>query len=326
MKVLSLKNKQKMPIRLTILFLFFTSQFCMAQQVVVHAALDSNTILLGDQVNLNIIVNQVKDKSNITGVDLSPLEEVEEIEVVNISNWDTTATAKELILRKSITLTSFDSGYYYIPQIPIRYDEFGLQRSAQTPRLGLAVNTIPPLDSIQIAPNKDIIEEPLKFEDFIPAIATILGLLLLGFLIRYFWRRKQAEPVPPPPEIIVPAHEIALTQLGSLQEAKLWQQGKVKEYQSQLTHIVREYIENRYDIQALESTTDQILKQLKRVDFDKDWKQKVREMLQMADLVKFAKAEPPADFHARMMTTAEKFVLATKKKEVIMENEGTENE
>lgn len=312
-----------MSIRLTIFFLFFTFHFCAAQQVAVHAQLDSNAILLGDQIKLNIFVNIPKEKTQVKMVDLAPLEKVKELEVLNISKWDTTVAAKEYILRKSITLTSFDSGYYFIPQLPIKYEEFGLDRVAKTPQLALAVNTIPPMDSLQIAPNKEIIEEPLRLEDFIPMFATIFGLLLLGFGIRYFWKRRQAEPAPPPPEIIIPAHEIALTQLGSLQNAKLWQQGKVKEYQSQLTHIVREYIENRYGIQALESTTDQILKQLKRVDFDSDWKNKVREMLQMADLVKFAKAEPPADFHGRMMDTAEKFILATKKKVVLREEDKT---
>ena len=107
------------------------------------------------------------------------------------------------------------------------------------------------------------------------------------------------------------AHEIAIEQLQALRAAQLWQKGAVKEYQSRLTRVIREYLENRYEVNALESTTEQILQELKQVDFNSDWKDKLREMLQMADLVKFAKAEPPADFHGRMLDNAEAFVRAT---------------
>ena len=268
---------------------------------------------IGDQIKLHIIVNQPQDRVFIESVDLSPLEKIEELEVLNVSPWDTTKAASELILQKSILFTSFDSGYYFIPPIPVNYKEFGLKRVGQTDQLAIAVNTIPPADSIQLVPIKPIIEEPLKLEDFIFIIGAILLFALIVVLLRYFWKRKQKEPAPPTPEIVLPAHEIALTALTQLKDKRLWQQGKVKAYQSELTHIVREYLENRYGIAALESTTDEIVRQLQKVDFDGDWQSKVQEMLQMADLVKFAKAEPPADFHARMMQYAEQFVIKTKK-------------
>lgn len=306
--------------------LLFFQTFSFAQSVAVHAELDTNAMLIGDQIRLNLIVNQPEEKAVIETVDLSVLEKREELEVLNVSPWDTTKAASELILQKSILLTSFDSGYYFIPSIPITYKEFGLQRTLQTEELALSVNTIAPLDSLQLIPIKPIIEEPLKLEDFIPIIGTIAIIGFIVWLIWYFWVRRKKEELPPPPEIVLPAHEIALNALTQLKGERLWQQGKVKAYQSELTHIVREYLENRYDVAALESTTDEILRQLRKVDFDKDWQDKLREMLQMADLVKFAKAEPPADFHGRMMNYAERFVIETKKsplEEVKEEEEGS---
>ena len=115
-----------------------------------------------------------------------------------------------------------------------------------------------------------------------------------------------------------------MTALGKLKEEKLWQQGQVKEYQSRLTYIIREYLENRYEVPALESTTEEIQRSLKQVDFDSSWKDKLSNILQVADLVKFAKAKPPVDFHDQVWKEAEDFVLATKKKPVILEEEGEE--
>ena len=88
-----------------------------------------------------------------------------------------------------------------------------------------------------------------------------------------------------------------------------------------MTYIIREYLENRYEIPALESTTDEILRSLKDVDFDESWKHKLQNILQVADLVKFAKAKPPADFHNKVLQEAEDFVIATKVKPIIVESE-----
>ncbi len=102
--------------------------------------------------------------------------------------------------------------------------------------------------------------------------------------------------------------------MTELKKSKLWQQGEVKAYQSQLTFIVREYLDGRYNIQALESTTHEILTQLNPIHLSEDWKSKLKEMLELADLVKFAKAEPPIEAHDRLMNYAEDFVMTTQQK------------
>ncbi|MFQ5446939.1 MAG: hypothetical protein ACE5FF_08395, partial [Saprospiraceae bacterium] len=93
---------------------------------------------------------------------------------------------------------------------------------------------------------------------------------------------------------------------------KRWQKGQLKAYHSQLTHIVREYLENRYGIRALEETTDEILHQMRNMNMGDMLTEKMTALLQTADLVKFAKAHPPADYHDRAMTMAETFILETK--------------
>lgn len=86
----------------------------------------------------------------------------------------------------------------------------------------------------------------------------------------------------------------------------------MKEYHSELTYILREYLESRYGIQALEQTTSEILEQLREADFDKSHSVNLASLLQTADLVKFAKAQPPVEFHEQAMLDAEIFIRATK--------------
>jgi len=121
-----------------------------------------------------------------------------------------------------------------------------------------------------------------------------------------------------------PAHEIALTKLKKLEDKQLWQKGQLKEYQSELTYIVREYLEKRYGIQALESTTAEIITELKNEDISEGHKKQLSEMFNMADMVKFAKATPPLDIQSKLLNEAESFVFNTKR-EIIAEPEKPED-
>lgn len=289
-----------------VFFCFFTLH--LQAQINATAALDSTNLLIGDQVQLHVQVKHSTD-IQVNDLDVTVLEEAEGFEVNQVSAWDTLGTG---LLQKNITIQSFDSGYHFIPPIPILYNRNGESQKVTTRRLAFSVNTIAQ-DTLQLAPIKPIEEEPRKLEDYIWLIAGVLALALLIGLIRYLMKRKDAETPVIIPEVKLPAHEIALQQLAALKAEGLWQKGEIKTYHSRLTRIIREYLENRYDIQALEMTTHQILDQLAGLDFDDAWRDRLQEMLQAADLVKFAKAEPAVEFHERMMEYAEQFVEETKK-------------
>ena len=101
------------------------------------------------------------------------------------------------------------------------------------------------------------------------------------------------------------------------------EKGKVKEYQTELTFVIREYLENRFDIQALESTTSEVIADLEDKDFDTKQASTLSRILQIADLVKFAKATPSAELHESFLDDAENFVSETKLE--IIESEGDGN-
>ncbi len=163
-----------------------------------------------------------------------------------------------------------------------------------------------------IAPLLPIIKEDKTWRDWIWIVYLLVALLVLIALAYYFWKRSQiVEEEEIVEEIIRPAHEVALEQLNDLQRQQLWQNGKIKEYQSKLTYTIREYLENRFGIQALESTTREINDSLRSVDFDPKQTQKLNNILQVADLVKFAKANPEESIHEEFMNHARTFVKET---------------
>ncbi len=290
------------------------SSFTYGQQVV--AEVDSAHIMIGDHLNFYLKIKGADGVENPTA-DLNTLDTMQAFEIVKENEWEKIGADANALYQKHLTITSFDSGYYYIPSIKVQFDNGNKKVRQNTQRIQLAVIT-PQIDSLHIRTIKNIVAEPITLADFMPLILSVLGFLLLCLIGYFVYKRISNKPVE---EVYVapkPPHEIALNKLKALSEKELWQQGLLKEYQSELTYIVREYLEKRYEIQALESTTAEIIKELKNEDISEEHKTQLSDMFRMADMVKFAKATPPVDTQSKLLHEAESFVSNTKK-EVIAE-------
>jgi hypothetical protein len=124
---------------------------------------------------------------------------------------------------------------------------------------------------------------------------------------------KKNKPLLPTRTSIEPAHVIALRNLDLLKEAKLWQQGQVKQYYTNLTDIIRIYIEQRFEVPAMEQTSDEILASLRKIAIeDESCFAALKEILLLADLVKFAKALPLPNENESNILNAYLFVNHTK--------------
>jgi len=290
-----------------LIFLFFVKSA--SAQVSVKATVDSTQMLIGDHIRLHVEVSQPQ------GVQVQPLNPVvpegSAIEFLGQGKWDTLQPGgTQIRLRKDLVFTAWDSGYQRVPPIPIVSLQGGRLDTVFTNDIPIQVK-MPQADTT-LADIKPIIEEPANWQDYLPHIAAIGVLLAVILWILLLRKQKARQILPPPPLVVLPPHEIALQKLEVLKKQKRWQQGLVKEYHSELTYIVREYLENRFGIRALEQTTDEILGQLRKSDFDRLLSDKLMSLLQTADLVKFAKAEPPSDFHDRAMMYVEEFIFETK--------------
>lgn len=283
-------------------------------QVQVTTEFNTNNILIGDQVTLKISVSPQPGIS-IQNIDYSAINTVEGLELLSSKAPDTLILGgKTWMMTQELTLTSFDSGYYFIPPVTVHFLEGSRADSAKSSDLALLVSTIPNIsDSTQLAPIKNIIDEPLALSDAIPWLMGLL--ILIGLLIGINYLRKRPakeKPAPEEPVIIIPPHITALENLAALQNEQLWQNGEIKAYHSRLSHIVRSYLEGRYHIPALESTTYEIMQSLqKQSDLPEQGMENLRKLLETSDLVKFAKAEPDPGIHDLLFEQAKAFVKAS---------------
>ncbi len=292
----------------------------MAQIVSVDARLDSNEIVIGDQVGLNIEVK--KNKNDIVKFPVFSDSLTHDIEIISKSPIDSVwlKDEKKVLLRQKLVVTAFDSGLYYIPPL-----EFLLVTQHAVDTINSRSNYLVvhpfPLDTTKtIRDIKAVEKAPVSFSELYPYILGVIFTgFLIWFLIYYVKKKKKHEPIIGKPKIEEPAHLVALRELDTLKSEKLWQRKEVKLYYSRLTEIIRKYIEKRFKIMAMEQTSDEIL-----IEFEgqevlslEDFKL-LREMLVLADFVKFAKAAPEPDENESHFENAYKFVNNTKYQEQVI--------
>jgi hypothetical protein len=154
--------------------------------------------------------------------------------------------------------------------------------------------------SEQIKPIKPPINTPVTLKELLPWVAMGVGAWFLGtFIYALVWMQRQKRR---DPEVFTlkpqePAHVIAFRELDRLKEKKLWESGAVKEFYTRLTEITRSYIERQYGIPAMERTTHDILGAFRKVNTENGiLDEMLSGLLELADLVKFAKEDPlPVD-------------------------------
>lgn len=293
--------------------------------IVVSAAIDSTTLMIGDQTDLHLRVTQEAGERVEWPVFGETLQEG--IEIVDRTIVDTlTMSDGRLQLNQYLTLTSFKDSLFAIDPIAFASgaDTFWTE--------GLAINIVQPFEvdsTLAITDIKDIERAPIWWWGIIRWILLAIGCLLLAVGLYYLWkwyeRNRKPEEEPIHPDLLRPADEVALEKLDAIKAQKIWKDGKVKEYQTDLTDVVREYIGRRFEVQSTEKTSDETLREMEIIlvkgqsdkvlctkEEGKALYEKLRHMLQLADLVKFAKWHTTPDENENALTTAYEFVNETK--------------
>ena len=267
--------------------LLFISAISFAQKPMVKAEIDTTNIRIGEQFNLKISIDETQNV-------ILPKLELTGLEIIDSTKTD---TLENSLIRKYI-LTGFDSGAFYIPEQQI----FIKNQAYFTDSLLVNVATIA-IDTTQVKkfPIKSIKSEPYTFDDFKIYLYLLLdAIAIIGFWIYWFVIRKQKQRKEEETYKVLPPYEEAIYKLNELDEKLLWQNNKVKEYYSELTEIIRGFIERELKVPALENTTDEILEALKNfedaetIQVSKETLKTLQELLHEADLVKFAKSKPLA--------------------------------
>ena len=269
----------------TLFFLLLVSTLTYSQKVSV--AIDTTNIRIGEQFLFKIVI---KDTANV--IFPEKLENLNKLEVVKDIKID---TFKNSLIKKYL-MTGFDSGAFYIPTQQI----FIKNRAYLSDAVLINVATVSVDTTKQkMFPIKTIQPEPLVYDDFKPYLIWVfLALLLIGLLIYYFKTRKKPEIKEIDTVNTLPPFEEALEKLQELDNKLLWQNNEIKKYYSELTEIIRVFIEKELEIPALEITTFELVSLLsdyntpKNINITKETVRKLDALLQEADLVKFAKSTP----------------------------------
>lgn len=288
-----------------------------AQNVTVNAEIDSCQRLIGEQAKITLEVT-ANTGSRIV-LPTFDKEIVEGIEIVHRAEPDTQYfnDKKRIEITETYTVTSFDSSLYVIPPFEVLVDG----DPYFSKELAMAVYMMP-IDTTNLESffgPKDIWRTKLSWDDIEESFWMLLLLLLLGsafawVLIRYLNNKPIIRIVKIQPKL--PSHVVALKEIERIKTDDRWRAGgQSKEYYTELTDAIREYLNDRFGFNATEMTTGEIVDNLMRVS-DKETIKELEELLVMADLVKFAKFEPPMNENDRNILNAIEFVNRTKLAEV----------
>ena len=264
------------------------------------ALLDTNSILIGEQINFNI-------NNPISETEVWPTYDeflADGIEIIKQGKLDT----NENLISQNFIITVWDSGSYYIP--PISFSE-----NSKTQGLLLNVQTVILEEGAELKDIKQPMIAPIGWSDIWPWLVGIIVLALIIFLLKKYVFNKKDEVKIEKPKVIIPADITAIQQLTALDEAQVWQAGNIKQYYTELSEIIRRYTENRFNFIALELATDEIISELKS-KVNNEQLASITILLQRADLAKFAKSKPDENENKESMQLAKHFVGQTKEKQI----------
>lgn len=286
-------------------------------QVTVDAKLDSAGIFIGQRIGLTLEVSADADKE----VELPEWDSLQQVapglEFVCAEKADTNFLndGKRMMLSRRYYFTSFDSALYLIPEMKVKV----AGKDYSSKRLALKVLTldVDTLHADSIFGIKEELAPPFEWAEWRQVLWFFLLALLIGGLLGYvIYRLKTNKPIirrirnkkrQPP-------HKVAMQKIEQIKEEKIWQSEDSKEYYTQLTDTLRNYIKERYGFNAMEMTSYEIIQRLQEVN-DEEAINELRELFQTADLVKFAKYSTLINENDRNLVNAIEYINQTKQEE-----------
>ena len=273
---------------------------CDAQAVSLKGRISVDTILVGQPFDYQLLLTVPKDYN----VDWKRFGDTlsKSIEIIKEGELTTTPVenSDNVLMKQQLTLTTFDTGYVYVPEIDIYYSK-SLQDSVRyklhTMEKELYVKTVAVDTTQAFLPINGVMKQYVTAKEVLPWAAIVIAVVGILYLIYYLQKHKKTQQ----PVVIekkkptIPAIVTARAKLADMKDNELWNSLKVKDYYTDLTDIAREYLEGQFEIDAVEMTTDEIMKEVNALNLQEFVKMKLQDTLITADLVKFAKANPSKD-------------------------------
>ena len=294
-------------------FIISASMALQAQQAEAMSTLDKGVIRIGEQSVLTLSVKA--PKGLLVNWPLIGDTIMKEIEILDKSAIDTVADGEYNNYVQKLTITSFDSGYYAIPPFVFHIKTHDGTDMVETEALLYEVHTVTVDTTANIKNIKSLAKMPVVFREIVPYLVgvVLLAALTLGAIYLTKQLRKKKKVV----DIIIPKVKIspykyAIEEFNKLIESKLWQKGEIKEYYFRITEILREYVGGEFDIDAPEMLTYEVVAALQHSGKVESGNiEKIKNMMELSDMVKFAKYIPEESHHETIIHDAIDFVNDT---------------
>ena len=309
---------------LSILLATIFANISFAGEISVKATLEPNEILIGQQATYKLeLIQPATEKvswpqfSDTLATNVQILEKLK-TDTAKISDGRISITTEYLV-------SSYDSGFYYVPEFLF---ETATEKVTSNP-VGLTVNTVQVNEQTDdINAEKNIMSAPFSWIELARwsgiGLAAVLIIAIIVLLLMRFVFNKKVTILPETPEVVLPAHVVALQKLEQIKTEKIWQQGQIKQFYTDITDVIREYLSGAYGINAMEMTTDEIVALVKKNKDLDEIRLVLKDMLELSDLVKFAKFVPLENENEKAVLDAFMIVEKTTKEEETEEKQEQE--
>ena len=279
----------------------------------VSAEVDRSRITVGDVIRYTVTVS-AEDQAQI-----ELPQEVSEIGDFEVRGFETSGPKKEdgrTVWTIQYALSIFTTGEFEIPPLTLNYHRGDPNKKSElsTGPIEVVVESVKPPESEDILDIKSPLSIPRSWWSLWPWFLLIAGLVALAvFAFVYHRRRDQGETAVPVPErpLLAP-HEEAYRALRELREIGLVDQQIVKLYYIKISEIIRKYLGRRFQIDAMELTSTEVLERLRRTRVSGEALKLFQEFFDLCDLVKFAKYWPTEAQHRRVMKVATEIIDVTR--------------
>ncbi|MBK9097865.1 MAG: hypothetical protein IPM14_06990 [bacterium] len=306
------------------IILFLLSINLSAQSISALASVDSSDYLVGDYINYTLEIRAEKDIEIINPFFRDSLKQVEILKEIPTQKKEDENIKSSTF---GYTISYYDSAVITLPPIAVQYKTKGSNdvKVVLSNPVTFTVHTVQVDQQAEIKDVKEPLTIPLDWKFILLIAIIVLVVLAVAYYLYRRYKKKKAEQPVIKKIIKIPAHVRALSALDNLEREQLWQKGRVKEYHSNITGIIRGYFEERFKLPALELTTSEQMQKLKRVPSAKNILSITNEFLNNADLVKFAKFQPMPSVNETMMKQAKEIVTQTILKESAVVEEEVQN-
>ncbi len=286
-------------------------------QVSLQASADKSNYAIGDYIYVTLTLD---GKSGMQ-FNWPGDRDLTAFELINANPLDTIENADQRTYHKKLIISIYEAGTHYFPQvtIPYRIPNDTAVYTITSDSFPIVIDSIAVDTTLAIKPITDVMMAKESNWLWLQILIGAILFIILGFTIWYFFIRKENKVAIKKEEPVLPLYDRTIQALRDLESRKLWQQHQLKEYYSALTDILRNYLEERFNMHAMESTTEEIISQISRHPETRTMVNELQFVGELADMAKFARSKPLPDENMRAMQLVIQFVEHTKPQPVTTE-------